>query len=114
MKEIVINCGDKKLTKSRLTTGDWYRLLDIAEGMLKAVEGKTSKTNADITNERIEFLAKAFNVSESELLETADFSDLMRAYHTLDLELTSAFLGTPLQKTAAGVVEASNQLKNQS
>ena len=100
MKEIKLVAGKKTYIKDKLTVNDWLDILDIAE--------KTSKDKIDskaLTNQRIKFIAKTFGISIEEINSECDFADIMNAYREIDLELTSAFLGTPLKRTATGGVE---------
>ena len=106
MKEIKITVGKKTYAKNKLTLQDWYNILDIAD--------KTSKEKIDsreISKLRVEFISKTFGISFEELTNECDFEDIMNAYREIDLELTSAFLGTPLKRTAAGGVEVANPQK---
>lgn len=105
MKEIKLTVGGKVYKKNKLTTGDWLKVLEIAEEATKAIDGESKLTNTDITMSRISFLADVFELSKEELINGADFSEAMEAYRAIDLELTSAFLGTPLKRTAVGGVE---------
>ena len=106
MKEIKLVIDGKQYIKRSFTTGDWLALLEIAD---KAAKNEVSY--AQLTEMRIEFIAKVMDISESELKEKADFAEIMNAYRDIDLELTSVFLGTPLKRTAAGGVEVAGMRK---
>ena len=105
MKEVKLKVGDKTYKKNKLTTGDWLKMLEIAQEASKVANGESKQTHRDITMARIQFLANVFDISQEELVSNADFGEVMDAYRAIDLELTSVFLGMPLRRTAVGGVE---------
>ncbi len=103
MREIKITIDGKEYVKDKWTLRDWMSLLQVAQ---KVSEVKDKENmNKEISMERARFISNVFQIPEEKVYNHMDFEEMMDIYREVDLTLTSAFLGTPLKRTATGGVE---------
>lgn len=103
MREIKITIDGKEYVKNKWTLRDWMQLLQVAQ-KVSEVKDKDDM-NKEISIERARFISNVFKIPEEKVYNHMDFEEMMDIYREVDLTLTSAFLGTPLQRTATGGVE---------
>lgn len=94
MKEITINMGGKKYTKTNPTLKDYRNLMEYNERN----EGKTFLKNPELIDEAIDIIADWYgDVSRKELEEEGDLKTIYDTYKGIESNIAEVFTGVPLE-----------------